>query len=79
MANCYQCGNSGANYRRTVNTGYSVGGWYGRRSGGASSRAYYGLRTVCEECAAHEDLKSVKRRVRLYFIIAFIQLFFLLR
>ena len=55
MVGCYICGTQGADYRRTVYTGHSVGSWFGRRSSGMSTRTHYGPRTVCEGCAAQMD------------------------
>lgn len=55
MASCYLCGSSGAQYRRTVHTGSSYGITWGKKSSSRSSRQYYGLRTVCEDCAARVD------------------------
>ena len=55
MASCYHCGKKGASYRRYINTGSSYGGWVSNRSRGTSYRSYYGLRTLCESCAARVD------------------------
>lgn len=55
MASCYKCGVSGASNRRTVSTGFSIGNWVSKRSYGASTRSYFGLRTVCDDCAASID------------------------
>jgi len=63
MATCYRCGAPNANYRRTTYTGYSTGSWWSKRSYGAGSRTYYGLRSVCEDCA-----KSIDRWNRIKFI-----------
>ncbi len=61
MASCYLCGRSGSEYRRTVHTGHSFGTFVSKRSYGSSSRNYYGLRTVCENCAASIDKwKAIK-------------------
>ncbi|SHG95624.1 SH3 domain-containing protein [Chryseolinea serpens] len=53
MVSCYRCGAPNANYRRTIYTGFSTGGWWGKRSYG--SRTYYGLRPVCRDCAKSID------------------------
>jgi hypothetical protein len=50
MASCYQCGQNGAEYRRTVVKGKSNGTYYGKRTT-YSTRTYSGMRTVCEDCA----------------------------
>lgn len=63
MANCYLCGNGNANYRRTVSTGTSYGIYSGRRSTSSSTRVYFGLRSVCEDCASKIDLGRARLRV----------------
>jgi uncharacterized protein YgiM (DUF1202 family) len=73
MATCYRCGASGANYRRTTYTGFSTGSWSSKRSYGSSSRTYYGVRSVCQNCAKSIDTWN---RIKLIFwavviIIAF--------
>lgn len=55
MASCYQCGRSGASYRRDVVTGRSNTTYYGKRSTSYSTRTNTGLRTVCEDCAFSID------------------------
>lgn len=74
MASCYKCGSGGANYRRYVNTGVSFGSWTSRRSGGSSARSYYGVRSVCEGCAAAIDKW---RNIKWAFIFFMIGLFLL--
>jgi len=75
MANCYVCGvylpPHEPHYRREVPTGRSVGGWVSRRSYGAGSRAYYGLRTLCATCAAAKDAhdRAVGRAVGIIVLI----------
>jgi hypothetical protein len=69
MANCYHCASKGASYRRYVNSGYSYGGWVSNRSHGTSSRSYYGLRTLCESCAARVDKwRNIKWSIALLII-----------
>lgn len=67
MANCYKCGAPSATYRRTTYTGSSTNSWWSRRSFGSGSRSYYGVRSVCHDCA-----KSIDRRntIKLIFWIA---------
>lgn len=79
MASCYVCGCSGADYRRTVSTGYSVGSWISKRSYGSGSRRYYGLRTVCERCAADIDKSNIIQTVVILVIIAGVLLYFVLK
>lgn len=55
MASCYQCGRSGADYRRNVVTGRSNTTYFGKRSTSYSTRTNTGLRTVCESCAFNID------------------------
>ena len=71
MATCHKCGAPNANYRRTTYTGYSTGSWLGKNSYGSSSRRYYGVRSVCEDCANSIDRW---RRIKLIFWIAVIGL-----
>ena len=63
MASCYLCGNRNADYRRNVNTGASYGIYSGRRSTSSSTRAYFGLRSVCESCASRIDLSRARFRL----------------
>lgn len=73
MASCYHCGSSGSNYRRWVKTGFSSGFWVSKRSSGSSSRNYYGLRTLCERCAANNDKwRAIKTTVFLIISAAFL-------
>ena|ERR1700756_3786382 len=58
MATCHLCGASDAHHRRETYTGHSSGSWFSRRSYGASSRSYYGVRTVCASCAQAIDKKN---------------------
>lgn len=55
MALCYNCGESGANYRRTTATSHSVNSWTSKKSYGSSSRTTYSKRSFCEDCAANID------------------------
>lgn len=55
MATCYRCGAPNATYRRTTYTGFSTGSWWSKRSYGSGSRTYYGLRSVCQNCAKAID------------------------
>ena len=55
MATCYRCGAPNANYRRTTYTGFSTSSWWSRRSYGSGSRTYYGVRSVCQDCAKSID------------------------
>lgn len=62
MASCYLCGAPRANYRREVSTGRSSSI---SLRGNFSSRTYYGLRSVCGECA-----DGIDRRNRIHSIVA---------
>jgi hypothetical protein len=75
MATCFICGCSGANHRREVYTGRSSGWFWSRRSYGQSYRSYYGLRTVCGECAARIDRNHTRNTWISILIIGFIILF----
>jgi|GEM_PF-3214642 len=55
MATCHKCGAPNAIYRRTTFTGYSKGSRLGSGSYGASTRTYYGLKSVCQDCAKSID------------------------
>ncbi len=63
MATCHKCGAPNAIYRRTTFTGYSRGGWLGNSSYGASSRTYYGLKSVCENCARSIDRWNIIKTI----------------
>jgi hypothetical protein len=54
MANCYICGTPYARHRREVYTGKSNRVNYGRRISFGNS-SYYGVRTVCSDCAKKVD------------------------
>lgn len=64
MATCYRCGASNANYRRNTFTGSSNSSWSSRRSFGSGSRTYYGVRSVCYNCAKSIDTWN---RIKLIF------------
>lgn len=59
QVDCYCCGCTIANgqprFRRKVQSGQSVGNYLSRRSFGVSTRTYFGLRTLCIECARQHD------------------------
>jgi hypothetical protein len=63
MASCYLCGDRNADYRRNVNTGSSYGTYYGKRSTSSSTRVYFGIRSVCEDCASRVDLGRARLRL----------------
>ena len=69
MATCYRCGAPNANYRRTTYTGFSTGSWWSKRSYGSGSRTYYGVRSVCQDCAKAIDTWNT---IKLIFLIAVI-------
>ena len=69
MATCYRCGARNANYRRTTYTGFSSGSWWSKRSYGSGTRTYYGLRSVCENCARSIDQWN---RIKLIFWVSVI-------
>ena len=79
MAACYHCGAGGANYRRNVSTGSSFGTFVSKRSYGSSSRTYYGLRTVCESCAADVDRQNLIGRIITLSIVIIVMLYFLMK
>ena len=70
MASCYYCGKPKSDYRRNVSTGYSIGSWVSKRNFGSSSRTYYGLRTVCENCAADIDKARAIKTVFFLFLLS---------
>ncbi|MBT1685128.1 SH3 domain-containing protein [Dawidia soli] len=76
MATCYRCGVPNANYRRTTYTGYSSGTWWSKRSYGAGSRTYYGVRSVCQDCARTIDRGNTIRFIFKIAIGAIIAIFF---
>lgn len=78
MASCYCCGTSGATYRRNVRTGTSYGSWTSTRSYGASSRNHYGLRSVCEKCAAQIDRREYVVQTIFLWIIAIFMFSFII-
>lgn len=63
MVNCYRCGGPNANYRRTTFTGASKTSWTSRRSYGTGSRTYYGVRSVCEDCAREIDRQNSRKNI----------------
>lgn len=71
MANCYECGEIGAEYRRTVQTSSSKSTSYGR-SVRTSYRNSYGTRSVCESCAAEISKNDQKSAAVKNFVISFI-------
>lgn len=66
MVSCYRCGAPNANYRRTTYIGTSRNRWLSRHSYGLGSRTYYGVRSVCENCARTIDRWN---RIKLIFWI----------
>jgi len=54
MASCYKCGQSGASYRRNVQTGKSSTVYSGKRTS-TSTTTHYGTRSLCEGCAYYND------------------------
>jgi hypothetical protein len=74
MASCYRCGAPNANYRRTTYTGFSTSSWTSKRSYGSGSRTYYGVRSVCEECAKSIDRWSTIKAI--FWIVVIIIAFF---
>lgn len=76
MATCYKCGAANANYRRTTYTGSSTTNWWSKRSFGSGSRTYYGLRSVCEDCAKAIDrwntIKLILRIAAIATVIYFV-------
>lgn len=71
MAACYNCGLSGASYRRVVNTGYSIGSYSGKRTS-YSTRSYYGKRSLCEDCAYSHDRSGIIAGIVLRWIVVII-------
>ncbi len=63
MASCYLCGDRNADYRRNVSTGSSYGIYNGSKSTSSSTRVYFGIRSVCEDCAARVDLGRARGRL----------------
>ncbi len=60
MASCYHCGRTGADYRRTVETGFSRSNWVSKRSYGSGSSTSYSLRSLCENCAYNLDRSKAR-------------------
>jgi hypothetical protein len=63
MATCYICSSSYASNRREVYTGQSHRVNYGRRVSFGNSQ-YYGMRSVCDDCAYRID---IRRNLRVVF------------
>ncbi|MBB6130147.1 hypothetical protein HDF22_004286 [Mucilaginibacter lappiensis] len=60
-ASCYKCGQNGANYRRTVQTGYAQTYYYNSKRNTSSTRTYFGVRSICEGCAySHDKSKAIR-------------------
>jgi len=76
MASCYICGQNGSNYRRTVITGYSTGSYHGKTTS-HSSRTYYGIRTLCENCAFNHDKRKIVKGIILRWVIVIILVIFI--
>jgi uncharacterized protein YgiM (DUF1202 family) len=74
MATCYRCGAPNANYRRTTYTGFSTGSWWSNRSYGSGSRTYYGVRSVCQDCARRIDTWNTIKFI--FWIVVIITAFF---
>ena len=76
MATCYRCGAPNANNRRETYTGHSKGNWWSSRSSGGSSRTYFGVRSVCDDCAKSIDTwKTIKFIFSIIGIIIMVLLF----
>lgn len=69
MASCYHCGAYGADYRRTVNTGNSVGAVYGKRTSMYTS-SHYSKRSLCMKCAFESDRSSLVTSITILWVIA---------
>ena len=78
MAFCYHCGQNGSDYRRYVQTGYSQGTYYGKRTS-HSTHTYHGIRSLCENCAFRLDKSSLVKSIALRWIIAIILFYFLMK
>lgn len=78
MASCYNCGQTGSDYRRTIQTGYSKGTYYGKRTS-YSIRTNYGMRTLCEHCAFSLDKGRIVIGIVLRWIIAAVLIYFLIK
>lgn len=79
MATCYKCGAPYANYRRTTYTGFSTGSWWSKSSYGSGSRTYYGVRSVCEDCAKSIDRWSRIKTISWIAVIALAIFYFFTR
>jgi len=76
MATCYRCGAPNANNRRETYTGHSKNNWWNSRSSGSSRRTYYGVRSVCDDCAKSIDTrKTIKLIFSIVGIIILVLLF----
>lgn len=74
MSNCYNCGQSNADFRRTVNTGFSEGTTYGKRIT-FNRRVYFSKRTICEECAFEQDKANINGAIAIKWIVIIILIF----
>lgn len=61
---CFACGRTIAGdqlrFRRYIQTGLSFGGFLSGRSHGTSVHSHFGVRTVCQACAAAVDLSNAR-------------------
>lgn len=74
MATCHICGAPNANYRRTTYTGSSSSSWGSGRSFGSGSRTYYGVRSVCQDCAKSIDSSRIIKQI--FWIVIVVIAFF---
>ena len=87
MATCYVCGTYNAFHRREVYNGRSTGSTFGTsfgRSGSRnfssfSNRTYYGVRSVCEDCAKSIDRKNDIKTIVFQLILAIILFIILIK
>lgn len=59
-------------------TGYSTGSWVSKRSFGTSSRNHYGLRTLCEYCAAQVDRRNAIKTTAVLVLVAVCLIYYIL-
>lgn len=72
MATCFRCGAPNADYRRNTFTGSSTSSWWSKRSYGSGSRTYYGIRSVCHNCAKSIDTWNRAKLIFWVIVIAIV-------
>lgn len=68
MASCYKCGQLDSYHRREVQTGRASSTYSGRYTS-TRNTTYYGIRSLCEDCAYSFDRGKARRFVFLQLLI----------